>query len=350
MKNSICVLVTGVGGGTVGEQVCKALQIGKNDYSIIATNTQIGPLTVVDVDYKEVLPNANSSDYVNRLIAVCLKYHVKFIIPGSEPELISMAANRELIENANVQVLTNSEHVINTCVDKLLTFKFLKSANIHIPETLDITHSNELEGFRSDFPIIVKPVFGGGSAATFIAQDRKELSFFAEYLLKHGYRPLIQEYYGRPDQEYTIGVLHYPDGSLFDTVVFRRNILSGLSNRVRLRNHTGRKELGDILAISSGISQGEFVDFQPVKEKAEEIASILKSTGPLNIQGRWDGREFIPFEINPRFSGTSSMRASVGFNEAEILINWYMGKKNDVMSKPPSGEFIRGLREYLIKK
>lgn len=350
MKNSICVLVTGVGGGTVGEQVCKALRFGGNHYSVIAANTQTDPLTVVDADYKEVLPSANSADYVNRLIAVCQKYHIKFIIPGSEPELIMMGANRELIENANVHVLVNSEHVINKCVDKLQTFKYLKSANIHVPKTLEINHPNDLREFRSHFPIIVKPVFGGGSAATFIAQDKNELSFFAEYLLKYGYRTLIQEYFGRPDQEYTIGVLHYPDGTLYDTIVFRRNILSGLSNRIRLENQTGRKDLGELLAISSGISQGEFVDFQPVKEKAEEIASILKSTGPLNIQGRWDGREFIPFEINPRFSGTSSMRASVGFNEAEILINWYMGKKNDVMSKPPSGEFIRGLREYLIKK
>jgi carbamoyl-phosphate synthase large subunit len=50
------------------------------------------------------------------------------------------------------------------------------------------------------------------------------------------------------------------------------------------------------------------------------IAEKLGSTGPLNFQGRMHNGKFYIFEINPRFSGTSFMRAMSGFNEADLWI------------------------------
>jgi carbamoyl-phosphate synthase large subunit len=50
------------------------------------------------------------------------------------------------------------------------------------------------------------------------------------------------------------------------------------------------------------------------------MAETLKSSGPLNFQGRLVGDQFYIFEINPRFSGTSFMRALSAFNEADLWI------------------------------
>ena len=54
------------------------------------------------------------------------------------------------------------------------------------------------------------------------------------------------------------------------------------------------------------------------------IAKRLGACGPLNIQCRLteDGPSVL--EINPRFSGTTSIRAAVGFNEPDILIRNFL--------------------------
>lgn len=131
--------------------------------------------------------------------------------------------------------------------------------------------------------------------------------------------------------------------------MLQRQILSGLSNRLHLSNRTDRHELGKILAVSSGISQGKIVHCEPVQSEAEKIAEALGSSGPLNIQGRWDGERFVLFEINPRFSGTTPMRAMANFNEPELLIDSYLGLEQSVPSiKLKYGEFTRGLVEFFL--
>jgi carbamoyl-phosphate synthase large subunit len=114
---------------------------------------------------------------------------------------------------------------------------------------------------------------------------------------------------------------------------------------LKIPNLTGRKDLGSFLAISSGITQGEISTFTPVLDACRRIAEALGSRGPLNIQGRWDGSNFMPFEINPRFSGTTSMRAMAGFNEPVLLIRSH---RNKPMRRPKSkvrGVFSRRLIE-----
>lgn len=348
MTRPISVLVTGVGGGTIGEQVCKALRMGRHRYEIITTNVRSAPLAVFKAEHHAVLPPVSDDNYFEAMLALVNKYKVQFLIPGSEPELIKLSQCRDLFAHLDTKILINADHVIATCIDKRRTFEHLATHNFRVPATFEVNSTTELEKITSGFPYIIKPAQGGGgSAATLLAQDKTELNIFVDYLLRYGYRVLVQEYIGRAEDEYTVGVLHNPDGKLLGSVVLRRHILSGLSNRLRISNQTGRSELGNVLAISSGISQGRIVDFPPVRLQAEAIAQAFNSVGPLNIQGRWDGEQFVPFEINPRFSGTTPMRAMAGFNELELLINYYLYP--DQPQIPPGvrcGEFIRGLVEF----
>lgn len=350
MTHPICVLVTGVSGGSIGEQVCKALRLGRHKYKIIATNVSRAPMAVVEADHYATLPPASSKDYQEELLRLVKQFGVQFIIPGSEPELVVLSRHQKMFTNAGVRLLINSPAVIATCVDKLKTFETLTLLGFRVPATLAVNDLTELDSLMGDPPWVVKPVRGGGSTLVFIAQDMDELRFFVRYLLKYGHRPLVQEYVGSLEQEYTVGVLHSPAGDLIGTVVLHRQILSGLSNRLRLPNRTGRAELGPVLAISSGISQGCIVDCAPVRAKAEAIAQALGSVGPLNIQGRWDGKTFVPFEINPRFSGTTPMRAMAGFNEPELLIDWHLNPDHSLGYQPEVkyGEFSRGLVEYFV--
>ena len=346
----IHVLITGVSGGSIGEQVCKSLLMGRHTYQLVATNTTRDATKVIRANMVDVLPVASSDEYIDALLDLVRRYEIQFLIPGSEPELIKLSKNLDAFSNLDLKVLINAPQVIATCVDKKSTFEFLSQNGFHVPYTVLSESADNKINHSVSFPCIIKPALGGGgSAATFIAQDQEELNFFVRYLIKYGYHPLIQEYIPDAENEYTVGVLHSPRGKLIGTVVLRRQMLAGLSNRLRIANQTGRPEMGRMLAVSSGISQGEIVEFEPVRRIAEKIAKTIGSVGPLNIQGRWDGSRFIPFEINPRFSGTTPMRALAGFNEPERMIDAWLGiNQNENSEGAHLGTCIRGLTEYFI--
>lgn len=350
MNRIIRVMVTGVAGGSIGEQVCKALRLGRWKYEITATNISMAEALVVKAENYETLPPVRDTNYLESIIALVRKRSIEFIIPGSEPELSLLSRCRETISNFGARLLINSDPVITLCLNKFEGFEFLAAHGFRLPATFIGGDRTALESISVGPPWIVKPTSGGGgSAFTFIAQDRSELSFFVQYVASQGYKPLIQEYVGDPKNEYTVGVMHSPEGDFFGAVSLRRQILSGLSNRFVFRNRTGRNELGPLLAISSGISQGKLVEFKPVLVAAKEIACCIGSTGPLNIQGRWDGKRFIPFEINPRFSGTTPIRAMGGINEPEMLIDWHLGLgRTSDYTNIRYGNFRRGLMEYYL--
>jgi len=353
MSERVKVLVTGVAGATIGEQVCKALRQGVNGYEFVICNSHAAGMQVIAADHYEIVPPAVDPSYLERLIEICERYAVQFVIPGSDPELWALAKSGHFPDRRGTRLLANSIAVIDICSNKSVTFTHLQEKGFLTPETFLVERVDALDLLPGRYPWVIKPPAGGsGSSNVFIAQDRQELELFTTYLLKSGYAALVQEYIGTVEDEYTVGVVHYPDGSLAGSIAIRRQISGGLSNRLKVPNRTGNLQLGSLLAISSGITQGEVGDFPLVRRRAEAVASALGSRGPLNIQGRWNGREFVPFEINPRFSGTEPLRAMVGFNAPEALINWFRsdGHQHPQMTATRSGIFTRGISDYFSAK
>ena len=185
------------------------------------------------------------------------------------------------------------------------------------------------------FPCVVKPARGGsGSNLAFIAQDADELAFFASYVRTAGYTPVAQEYLGTPDDEYTVGVLNTLSGSSIGSIAIRRDILHGLSAKLRITSRVGTSR-GELLALSSGISQGVVERAPEVQDVCETLALALESKGPLNVQLRYVNGKVYVFEINPRFSGTCCLRALAGFNEPDVLIRHHLLGEHGSQSRLP---------------
>jgi carbamoyl-phosphate synthase large subunit len=74
--------------------------------------------------------------------------------------------------------------------------------------------------------------------------------------------------------------------------------------------------------VSTGNTQGFIIKDDGIQSFCESLALDLGSVGPLNIQLRIDEKTGEPyvFEIHPRFSGTTPIRADVGLNEVDILL------------------------------
>jgi carbamoyl-phosphate synthase large subunit len=277
------------------------------------------------------LPKASDPRYLEALAHAANALGARFIVPGSDVELVRVAEGREALARLTPAIpLVNDRATIALCRDKGASAAAIARAGLRAPRTLDCASvAAVLEGIareRLAYPVVLKPRHGGGgSADVYVAQDEEELRFHAARILRGGGAAIVQEYVGDGDSEYTVGVLHHPDGSLAGSFALRRDLGSLLSTRFRAPNRTGRAELGTHVVVSSGFSQGEVDDFALVRAHAERVAEAMGSRGPLNVQGRLVGSELFVFEVNPRFSGTEAMRAMAGWNAPETLIEWHLG-------------------------
>jgi carbamoyl-phosphate synthase large subunit len=319
----ISVLVTGVGGGGHGHEIVKALQLAGR-YRLVGLDMSSSSFGLFGLEAAYLVPPASDPAYVDSLLGICRAESVDVVIHGSEPELRAIAAHRDAFRSAGVLPLINEPSVISLCMDKSATVRALAAAGLPVPRSELVEREDEIPESLV-LPVVVKPsVGGGGSNNTFLAQDRTELVDACRTIVRQGSVALVQEYVGTPSDEYTVGVLHSLHGRFVGSLALNREIMSGLSNRVKVPNRTGRSELGPVLAISSGVSQGYVRDFPEVRRACEAVATAVGSHGPLNVQCRFVEGTLYPFEINPRFSGTTYIRALMGFNEPDLLIRHHV--------------------------
>src|SRR5437870_11337159 len=177
----VTVLVTGVGGGGLGEQLLKALRLAEHRYRIIGTD--ISPLSkgLGEVDVPYLVPRADDPSYVHALLEICGKEHIQALFHGSDPELRVLSAARYEFEEHRVFLPINPAHVIDLCLDKVRTCNFLRTQGFLVPAYCEVASTVDLDAI--DFlPAVLKPsTGGGGSANLYLAQTRDELQTFGRW-------------------------------------------------------------------------------------------------------------------------------------------------------------------------
>jgi carbamoyl-phosphate synthase large subunit len=350
MSRKVTVFVGAIGGGGHGDQILKALRLAGGDrYVIVGGDASPYCPQFADVDVPVILPKASDPSYFEAVIGLSKKFGVRAVFHGCEPELLALHRNRQVFSDEKILLPINPPDVIETCMDKARTAEFLKESGFKPPRSWSFDGPDTLDAIDT-YPVIVKPSRGGGgSRDTFVAQSRRQLEILADYLniMKEPF--LVQEYVGRFDEEYTVGVLHDLDGRLINSIAIRRLMNSALNMRLAVKNQTDRTDLGEWLAVSSGVSHGLVGDFPDVRRQCEIIAAKLGARGPINIQCRFVDGVVRVFEINPRFSGTTSLRAMVGYNEPDLLLRRHvLGEEIPVRFPYKHGWIIRSLTETLL--
>lgn len=315
----INILVTGIGGGGHGEQILKSLKLA-NDLDLFIVGTDLTKYTVGKryIDKFYIVPKANDSKYLGIIEEIIDKHDIKFIFHGSEPELKFISENREWFANKGVYHPLNSTEIIKQCMNKFETYKALKEKGFNLPrfKKIDVIEDINKVDF---FPIVLKPSTGsGGSSYVFVALNKKEAKLLVEFMLLKNIDIVAQQYIGTENDEYTIGVSADNKGNILGSVVVKRVINNALTTYSSVSDGDKR------YIISSGISQGYVCKHTELQKQAEDIAKSLDSRGPLNIQCRWLNNELKLFEINPRLSGTTSLRSMAGYNEPVLMIKYYL--------------------------
>jgi carbamoyl-phosphate synthase large subunit len=296
MPQKLTVLVLGVG-GNVSQGILKVLAISKLSCRVIGAcvNSLSSGLYTVDKAY--ISPPASDPQFIDWLIRLCRVEQVHAILSGVEPVLAVLADQAEKIRAGTDAIcIVSSAKCLAVGDDKLHTSQWLKDNGFAFAKTADAADPEGIDELvrACGYPLIAKPRHGKSAQGVFQVRSAEELQ---SARARNAY--LIQEYLGAPHQEYTVGCFSDSDSRVRGALVMRRDLLEGTTHRA---------EVGC---------------FPEIRKEAIRIAEALKPMGPCNIQMRLHHGRAVCFEINVRFSGTTPIRARMGFNDVEAALRHY---------------------------
>lgn len=284
------ILVTGTGGGA-GQSILKSLQ--PTDYRVIAADGEVLGTGLYTADKGYVIPYANSSEFVPRLIEICKAERIKLLFAGLDAELPILSVAREAFAEVGVTVVVSEPRVVGVCDDKLETANFLRENGFPFPQTWALIDFPEN---IMPFPLIIKPKVGGArSKGVRVVKTDAELA--RARLELDGVEYVAQEMIDGP--EFTCGTVTF-DGTCQGAITLRR-------------------------VLRDGDTYKAFVErYVILEEFVTRVANVLKPFGPCNLQLRVrDGVPYV-FEFNGRFSGTTYCRALAGFNEPKMIADYLL--------------------------
>ncbi|MGC9357537.1 MAG: ATP-grasp domain-containing protein, partial [Anaerolineae bacterium] len=308
---TITVGVTAVGGG-VGQAVLRALSYSNLQIRTLGLDMQALSAGLYWADAAFLVPPASQREkYIRSLSDLCSECGVDVLIPGSDPELYPLAAARQQLAECGCQVIVSNPSAIELCRDKWALAAFCQEHGLPFVLTYTLLEA-QAQVKTLDYPLIVKPRSGSGSVGVrlvFTPTELLSLPVDKDYI--------VQPYLPPDDSELPTPELSILTHELTQTnelslqffVGSKGEILGSFSSRNRLKNGIPVEVITDVKSS--------------VLEQATELLLALVAQGvrgPINLQGRMTEEGVRFFEVNPRFTGLTGVRASLGYREVDAAI------------------------------
>jgi carbamoyl-phosphate synthase large subunit len=297
--------VTGTG-SLIGQAIIKCIRHSSICDNIFLVGFDYFPNTVGSywTENTFMLPDflkkeITEQQWLNEIVRIIKSQKIQIFLVGIDFELELFSKYRAVIKSeTNCTVVVSDPEVIRIANDKYLTYCFLKDNGLPCPDSI---LPEETTNRNIGFPCVVKPRIGSRSREVFVVNDREEL----EEKMRRVNNVIIQELAGNPNEEYSCGVICL-DNEVKEMIALKRVLKDG----------------NTVTAYFSEDTPATIYDY------VRQIAIKLKPFGACNIQLRLDNKR-IPraFEINPRHSGTTYMRALFGFNEVEYILSYLLKLK-----------------------
>ena len=308
------ILVSGAS-GIVGYGVLKSLRIANKELRLIGTsiyNDSVAP-AFCDV-FEKAVPTSDLS-YINWLLDIINKYKVDLIIPGIEDDLYKWSENLGLLEKSGAKVLINNPSLIDLCKDKWEFYQTVSKIDQKylIPTSLETDFLKIVS--QIGLPFLLKPKRG------FASKGIVKITNEAEFSIHKNSIPdilLVQQIVGSEDEEYTISAFCDGNGSYFAKMSLKRK-----------------------LAKDGYTDRAETVSLNEIDEVISHFCKILKPIGPTNFQFRKHNGDLKLLEINPRISSSTSIRTAFGYNESEMVIDYFLEKKTPLQPIIKTGKAVR---------
>jgi carbamoyl-phosphate synthase large subunit len=317
MKKNI--LVSGAS-GIVGYGILRSLRRSKEEYKLIGTSIHDFSIAPAFCDIFEKALPTHHPDYTDWLCEIIRKYSIDMLIPGIECDMFRWNTEREKIIITSAFPLLNNSKLIELCCDKWAFYEklIIDNAAYAIPTTFN----GDFKTFS--FPFLLKPRHGYGSKGIIRINNENE---FEMHKHKIGTELMMQPIIGSAEEEYTVSAFFDNVFQLIDYISFKRKLSNdGFTQEAQVVDF----EFGDILC---------------------NLAEEFKPIGPTNFQFRMDGEKMKLLEINPRISSATSIRASLGYNESVMSVDYFL--KNIIPTKIDKSKImnkraIRYIEDYIF--
>ena len=247
------------------------------------------------------IPKATDLNFTNKIAKVIKNNQIKIVVSVVDEELLKLS---RLSKKLKFIVIQPKYNFISFCLDKYQCGKKLYNEGINNYKTYLLNnYNNEFE-----FPIILKPRHGRGSRGVYIVKNLKSFNLQKKKIikLKKKNQYVVQKCF--KGKEYTVSVVCNESNTDYNI----------LPKRIILKKGVTRKAITE---------KNKFII-----SKCKKIIKKFKPSGPFNVQCIVYENNVEIFEINPRFSTSSTLSIAAGLSEVKLMI-YSVLKKNINLKK-----------------
>jgi len=317
MKNNYNIGITCIGSG-IGQSIINSLRLSRLPIKTIGLGTNPYAYGSYDCDVSDYTLGIYDKGYIDNLITKCHEHKIDLIIPGHDDDAFICSQNSDRLMEEGIKAIFSNEKLISICRDKERMSNELNNISDVFVKCYDKnTIKTDIDNNKIKFPFIAKPRSGFGSKGIEIIKSIDDLRKITQ---DH----ILQEL-AIPTEEDTNYIFYMSQIS--------KNINPQVSEiSIQLVYNQNGILMGRMLSYNK-LNNGVPIEIVPFEsEYIWHIIDLLTPTfiklglkGPLNIQGRLTEQGLKLFEMNPRFTGITGLRALMGFNEVEACVKEWLG-------------------------
>lgn len=316
-KTKFNIGISCIGSG-VGQSVINSLNLSRLPIKTIGLGTNPFAYGAFDCDSYDYTKSIYDKGYIENLIEVCVKHKIDIVIPGLDDEAMIFAQNADKFLAAGIKSIFAGEELISICRDKeRMSNELNKIIDVFVKSYDKNTLSDDISCGKVKFPFIAKP--RGGFASRGIEIIRNE-----DDLIKITDEHIIQEL--------AVPVITDPNYDFYISRIARNQNPQVSEVSIQLVYSPEGQLMGRMFSYNK-LNNGVPIEVVPYENEyiwsvVDQLTPTLLKMGlrgPLNIQGRLTENGLKLFEMNPRFTGITGLRALMGFNEVEACVKEWLG-------------------------
>ncbi len=292
--------MTSAGSG-VGRAIADAARLSPHRYRILGMDCAAAGSAAVRVP-----PTDRGADFRSAVLTVARGAGKCLILPGRDPDIEPLLAAAKALTDCGAIFPSGPAEAVMATLDKACTAdalgldRFFACTATTTPGALVIAE-------RTGWPLIVKPRRGSASRGIRVARCASELAdLLTEQDVAQEFLPLLETdrrpwdggTVGGQDGEYSLQLVLGPDSEFLGSFAGRHSLAGG------------RPVLVEVLDPAAAA---------PAMEVLVRGLQAIGASGCWNFQGKMSPRGIRYFEVNGRTTGITGLRASLGFNEVDLL-------------------------------
>jgi len=315
-KKKLNILITGSGGAAVPSMI-KIIKKYRN-CNIVSTDMNEHSSGFLLSDKFYIVPSGDNIKFKKIIKNILIENNIDLIISVVDEEL---AIFSDLSKELNLICLQPNKSFIKKCLDKKAFGILQKKIGLNNLDTKLLSEINLFNKKELSYPIILKPRFGRGSRNIYKLNSFIELNKVLKKINTNYNQWITQKYIS--GQEYTVSVVNYG-------------------------NNDNYKIVPKLIILKEGVTKiAKSIYNKEIENTCIKILEKLNPQGPFNVQCIIDTEinEVFIFEINPRFSTSTTLTVASGLDEINFLIDIALGKKIN-LNNIKWNENIKMIRNY----